>query len=366
MAERNLEFRIFKPPHIACSLLDIGKLNSLTGKRWHYASSGKACLFHILKALHIKGKILLPAYACDSLLVPVRKLKLEPVFYDADLRDLNPDFDSVSRLALQFDIKAVIVVSLYGHPAALEKIEAFCSERGIKMIDDAAQSFGSSLNGRLTGTFGQAGFFSFSPGKATAGHMGGFFWTENEYRYKSRRHSLIHYIKWLDFYFNRYRVYDYRILNPLKNLLSLFSGFCLRRTDLLYDSIAPFEKKILGGILSGNLEGKYEYRNLYVQEFSKKVVSHHFRVIVSVRGRPNSHKLVLLFKQRAVKQAWKEFFNENRIYCSDGYALLENDLSVLPNLREIEGNVLELPIEDDAEKMYYLIEKIDCFLSKWK
>lgn len=366
MAKQNLEFRIFKPPYIGYSSLNIENLNTLTGKKWQYASSGKACLFHILKALHVKGKILLPAYACDSILVPVRILNLEPVFYDVDICDLNPDIHSISKLALEFDIKTLLVVSLYGNPANLEEIETFCHKYDIKLIDDAAQSFGASLNGKLVGTFGHAGFFSFSPGKATAGHMGGFFWTNESYKYISRKHSIVHYIRWLDFYFNRYRIYEYQYLGFWKKILSLFSAFCLNHIDLYYDSISPFEKKILGGILSGNLNGKYKYRNIYIQEFIKRITSNLFDVIISVRGVANTHKLVLLFVEKEDQKIWKIFFDENQIYCSEGYVPLKADLDDLPNLQNIKGKIIELPIEDDLEKMEYLLEKIERFLNRWK
>ena len=67
------------------------------------------------------------------------------------------------------------MAGLYGNPVDYPGIEKICKDFGVKLIDDAAQSFGAKLNGRLAGTWGDAGFFSFSPGKSTPGHLGSFF-----------------------------------------------------------------------------------------------------------------------------------------------------------------------------------------------
>ena len=73
------------------------------------------------------------------------------------------------------------MAGLYGNPVDYPGIEKICKDFGVKLIDDAAQSFGAKLNGRLAGTWGDAGFFSFSPGKSTPGHLGSFFWTSKRY-----------------------------------------------------------------------------------------------------------------------------------------------------------------------------------------
>jgi len=97
---------------------------------------------------------------------------------------------------------------MYGNPANLIEIEKFCKKKRIKLIDNAAQSFGAKLDGRFVGPFGAAGFISFSPGKPAAGHMGSFFWSSNEkYNFIRTSNVLFHYISYLDFYFNRLNIY---------------------------------------------------------------------------------------------------------------------------------------------------------------
>ena len=74
-------------------------------------------------------------------------------------------------------VSAVLVVSMYGNPADYHRIERICKQNKWFMIDDAAQSMGAELDGKPVGTFGNAGFYSFSPGKPTAGPMGAFYWS---------------------------------------------------------------------------------------------------------------------------------------------------------------------------------------------
>lgn len=67
--------------------------------------------------------------------------------------------------ALTARTKAIMPVHLYGHPAAMDAISAIAKRHNLKVIEDAAQAHGASLNGRRTGTLGDAAGFSFYPGK---------------------------------------------------------------------------------------------------------------------------------------------------------------------------------------------------------
>lgn len=61
--------------------------------------------------------------------------------------------------------KAVMVVHLYGQAAKMDEIVDFCKKHNLKLIEDCAQSHGSCYNGKMTGTFGDIGCFSFYPSK---------------------------------------------------------------------------------------------------------------------------------------------------------------------------------------------------------
>jgi hypothetical protein len=355
-------FHLFKPPDFAKARLDWSFLEGATRKSWQYASSGKACIHHILRALGGEGKILVPAYACQSILVPVRRLGLQPVYYDLDVEDLNGSVESIQAISTKEKAHIVLVASLYGNPANLIQIERFCRDQGLLLIDDAAQSFGAMLGGRHVGTFGDAGFFSFGPGKATAAHMGGAFWVESEYSPPASRHCAVHYARWLNFYFNRLRIYEYERLATFRGAVARLARFVEHRADLTNDGICRFEEPILGGVLSGLLNGAFAFR----QRFHERFVTTFregacFRAIQSIRGQPHNHKLVLLAQSAQAAAALKRHLEEHGIACLEGYAPLTAELSELPTLRSILGRVLELPIEDDRAKMDFLFERLSRF-----
>lgn len=87
-----------------------------------------------------------------------------PVFVDVEPEQLSISPGAL-RAALSPQVKAVIVVHLFGHVGPLEEISAICSDQGLVLIEDAAQAFGARLGERCVGTIGDYGVFSFFPAK---------------------------------------------------------------------------------------------------------------------------------------------------------------------------------------------------------
>ena len=353
---------VFQPPRFKPAPLDIARLDSLTGRRHQYASSGKAALFHLLRSLRIRGKALVPAYLCRGVLAPFHRLGLELVYYDVDVEDLNASLGSIEALSDVPGVEAVLVASLYGNPANLAEIERFCGERSLHLIDDAAQSFGARLDDRYVGSFGSGGFFSFSPGKATAGHMGVLFWSEQQFEVQRRSHWTVHRLKWLDFYYNRLHVYDHPEWGAVKRALGRLCRLAERRCDLYFDEVCEFEKPILGGILAGALDGAFGFRrtvfDAFVSEFES---SGAFRVVKALRGEAVPHKLVVVFDRPHKARRMIADLREGGVYASNGYQLLTQDLGLLPNARKIAGCVVEMSLEDDCRKMDYLFDRVKRF-----
>jgi len=352
----------FRPPLFHKHNFDLQDLNQLFNKSLQYAAMGRYALYHILKSLNIKGKILIPAYICHTILWPLDVLNIEPVFYDVDPRDLNANIDSIKELLQYHQIQALLVASMYGNPADLPALEALCAQYDIDLIDDAAQSFGAFLDDRPIGSYGQAGFFALSPGKPTAGHMGAFFWTVNEdYAIPRTSNAWAHFLTYLDFYFNRlyiYRTKSYKFFKALE-----IGKRCLQRfVDFRDDEIAPFEKNIIGGIINDCLTGNFSFRQYYMEQFCQEFSNNDFfRIIKAVRGKPHNHKLVLILSSCELVQELEKHLSENKIFFLKGYSLLTNQLDYLPNCRNIDGRIIELPIENDDKKMRYLFKVLHKF-----
>jgi len=85
------------------------------------------------------------------------------------LCDIDPDTYNIDPAAMEKLItkktKAVLPVHIFGNPADMEKVMALADAHNLKVIEDCAQSIGASLNGKMTGSFGDAGCFSFYPSK---------------------------------------------------------------------------------------------------------------------------------------------------------------------------------------------------------
>lgn len=87
-----------------------------------------------------------------------------PVLVEPELETFNMD---PARLAgaMTPDTRAICVTHLFGKSCRMDAICAFAQEHGLKVVEDCAQSHGAKLAGRMTGTFGDAGCFSFYPTK---------------------------------------------------------------------------------------------------------------------------------------------------------------------------------------------------------
>ena len=103
-----------------------------------------------------------------------------PVFTDIDPQTLCMDVNSLeSRITAK--TKAIVPVHLYGHACKMDRIMEVARKYHLKVVEDCAQSHGSTFKGQQTGTFGDFGAFSFYPSK-NLGAFGdaGLITTQNE------------------------------------------------------------------------------------------------------------------------------------------------------------------------------------------
>ena len=153
----------------------------LSSRYLFLCSSGLGSLYLILKAIKNtsnKKEIVLPAYTTPSLILPIRKLKLKPVLCDISLDDFNLDTEALAN-SLSCTPLCVIYVYLFGIVSAgVEYLKRSFSD--IFVIEDCAQAFGSRLQGRTVGNFGDASIFSFARGKNLSTYVGGCITTNND------------------------------------------------------------------------------------------------------------------------------------------------------------------------------------------
>ena len=143
-------------------------------------SAGTAAIHMALKAVGVgQGDLVF----CQDLTFsatanPILYEKAVPVFIDSNEETWNMDpqalrqaFEKYGKLGRK--PKAVLAVHLYGLCAQIEEIANICKEQQVPLIEDAAESLGTTWQGRYTGTFGDYGIISFNGNKIITTGGGG-------------------------------------------------------------------------------------------------------------------------------------------------------------------------------------------------
>ncbi len=144
-------------------------------------SSGRAALALILSGLRSlsgRKKVILPAYTCYSVPSAVVKAGLDIVLCDVDPDTLDFDYEFLERI-LDRDTLCVVSTHLFGIPSDVARIRALTAEKGIYIVEDAAQSMGTRIGEKQSGTLGDVGFFSLGRGKNITCGSGGIILTSS-------------------------------------------------------------------------------------------------------------------------------------------------------------------------------------------
>jgi len=138
-----------------------------------------------------RSAVVIPTFTCYSVAASVLKAGLDVLVVDVDPSTLSYEREILETV--DFDgVLAVISANLYGIPDDSIYLERLASERGVFMIDDAAQSLGAETSGRATGTFGDAGILSFDKGKVITSINGGVIVTQDSALAKTVEEKLVH------------------------------------------------------------------------------------------------------------------------------------------------------------------------------
>lgn len=102
----------------------------------------------------------------------VLEVGARPVFVDVEPRTRNIDLEA-AEAAVTPATRALLPVDLAGLPVDRDRLQALARRRGLRVLEDAAQSFGASWNGRALGAFGDFVAFSFHANKNVTTGEGG-------------------------------------------------------------------------------------------------------------------------------------------------------------------------------------------------
>ena len=150
-------------------------------------SAGTAAIHMALKAIGVsQGDVVF----CQSLTFsatanPIVYEKATPVFIDSDAESWNMSPEALGAAFEKYEKsgkkpKAVIVVHLYGICAKIKEIMEICKKHQVPLIEDAAESLGTTYHGKYTGTFGDYGIISFNGNKIITSSGGGMLLVNTE------------------------------------------------------------------------------------------------------------------------------------------------------------------------------------------
>lgn len=217
-------------------------------------SSGKAALAFTLLALKEmtpeRDKVVLPAYVCYSVPSAIVQAGLKVVPCDMEPNTLEMDLEKLSPLLRETTL-CVIVPHLFGLPARMSEITRQSHEKGIAVIEDAAQAMGKTYNGKMLGTQGDVGFFSLGRGKTLSTVEGGILVVNDPMISSRLRQKMPH--------LDSYNSMEKAALLIKALLIYLFSRpnlywfpkllFFLRLGDTIFDPKFPIKK--MSGVQAG-------------------------------------------------------------------------------------------------------------------
>lgn len=108
--------------------------------------------------------VLLASNSYIATILAVLRAGLVPVLVEPEPDTFNTD-PARLQAAMVSGVRAICVTHMFGKPCRMDAIGAFAREHGLRLVEDCAQSHGARLAGKMTGTFGDAGCFSFYPTK---------------------------------------------------------------------------------------------------------------------------------------------------------------------------------------------------------
>ena len=117
-------------------------------------------------------EILAPSYTAWATTAPMHLFRYVPSFVDINPRSMTFDLEYAKK-RLTPRTRAILVMHSFGNPCDMDEICAFAKEKGLIVLEDAAQAQGASVQGRPVGTWGSMGVFSLQSTKVLPAIEGG-------------------------------------------------------------------------------------------------------------------------------------------------------------------------------------------------
>jgi dTDP-4-amino-4,6-dideoxygalactose transaminase len=187
---------LFPPDEISKQLSEIFSSGQITNSKYvrvleeeaaHYlgtkhavaVSSCTSGLMLLEQALGLTGEVIVPSFTFCATTHSLLWNNLKPVFVDCERETYNIDPTKVNE-SVSTRTSAILAVDIFGNPCNRETLQKIASARNLRLIIDAAHSFGALYNGGKIGSYGEAQVISLSPTKMVVAGEGGIVITNSE------------------------------------------------------------------------------------------------------------------------------------------------------------------------------------------
>jgi len=313
-------------------------------------NSGTAALHTALAACGIGhgDEVIVPAMTFVATANVVLIQGAKPVFVDVDPVTLCMDPEKFQN-AITDNTKAVIPVHVYGCPAEMDAIMDIAEDKGIVVIEDAAQAHGALYKGRKAGSIGHMGCFSFFASKNITTGEGGIITTNDaEYARKCRL-----------FRTHGQEEAHMAVMPGLNYRMTEFAAAIglvqLSKLDRL-NAIRARNAEILGGYLKG-------IPNVVTPTFPSYVKPSYYVYTIRVKGGPKKSRDALqkYLMENGIEATvyWPNPVHLHPLYMG----LYGYQRGLLPVSEEASDEVLSLPVHPkvSTDELHYIAEKIGEF-----
>lgn len=181
------------------------KIKTITGSKYAVAVVNGTAALHLallLAGVQKDDLVITQAISFVATANAIKYIGAEPFFIDIDQDSLGLSPHSLAEFLQQVKmengipihqpskkkVSAVVPMHTFGLPVKMDEILKLCNEFKIPVVEDAAESLGSKLNGKLTGTFGLLGVYSFNGNKIITSGGGGMIVTDDDRLGKLAKH----------------------------------------------------------------------------------------------------------------------------------------------------------------------------------
>ena len=314
-------------------------------------SAGHAAL--IALGINAKSEVIVPSFTFISTANWPLMVQASPKFADIEMQTYGMDpKDLESKISKK--TKAVIPIHYGGLPCKINEIKEISDKNKFYLIEDAAESFGASLNGRKIGSFGTVSIFSFAGNKILTTGEGGALCTDSKELYEKIKLIRSHGRQLHSGYFSSMQDHDYFSLGYNWRMSSITAALGLSQLDKI--------EKIID--MRRNNAKYYQSKLKNIKEISLQEELPGFKHVyqfypILLRNSTVRAKLMNFLASKGIMT--RVFFkpvHKTMFFSKIGYGSLN-----LPNTEKISKQILALPMFPTLQKeeINYIIDTITKF-----